>query len=119
ARMDQVLERIALVGLLLLVFGLVAAWAISRRVTRPLNELGRVADAIAAGDYSRRTRFDRHDEIGRLARSFDAMAVRVDSTHAELQRRFREAQTLAGDLEIANTRLHTAIREAEVARAHA
>src|SRR5690606_7885819 len=57
--------------------------------------------------------------IGRLARSFDAMAARVDGTHAELQRRFREAQALAAELELANARLQAAIGDAENARTDA
>ena len=118
-RMDAVLKRIAVLGLVLLVLGFIAAWWVSRSVTRPLRQLGGVADAIAAGDYSRRAHFDRHDEIGRLARSFDAMAARVDATHAELQRRFREAQALAAELELANARLQAAIRDAEHARTDA
>ncbi|HEX6307564.1 MAG TPA: ATP-binding protein [Longimicrobiales bacterium] len=116
---ERVTDRIALLGFMLLTLALIAAWLISRRVTRPLNELGRVADAIARGDYSRRTLVQRRDEIGRLAGSFDAMAERIESTHAELKRRFREAQQLAGELELANARLHAAIRDAEIARAHA
>jgi signal transduction histidine kinase len=119
ARTDQILKRIALLGLVLLALGLLAAWLVSRSVTRPLGQLGGVADALATGDYSRRARFERADEIGRLARSFDAMAARVEGTHAELQRRFREAQSLAGELELTNARLHAAIRDAESARADA
>ena len=119
ARMDRVVQRLALIGMLVLALGLLAAWFVSRSVTRPLGQLGGVADAIAAGDYSRRAHFDRTDEIGRLARSFDAMAARVDGTHAELQRRFREAQALAAELELANARLHAAIRDAESARTDA
>jgi signal transduction histidine kinase len=119
ARTAHVLRRIALIGVFLLALGLIAAWLVSRSVTRPLGQLGGVADAIAAGDYSRRAHFERADEIGRLARSFDAMATRVDGTHAELKRRYREAQSLAAELELANARLHAAIRDAESARADA
>ena len=119
ARTDHVLKRLGMVGAFLLALGLLAAWFVSRSVTRPLSQLGGVADAIAAGDYSRRAHMDRVDEIGRLARSFDAMAARVDGTHAELERRFREAQALAGELELANARLHAAIRDAENARTDA
>jgi signal transduction histidine kinase len=116
ARMDAVLRRIALTGMVLLALGLLAAWLLSRSVTRPLGRLGSAADAIAAGDYSRRVHLDRTDEIGRLARSFDAMAARVDDTHAQLEQRFRHAQSLAAELELANARLHHAIADADTAR---
>jgi len=101
ARSNQVLRRIAFVGVLLMLLGGIAAWFVSRSVTRPLSALGGAADAIARGDYSRRTGLERDDEIGSLARSFDAMAGHVDATHAELERRFEHAQRLAAELEVA------------------
>ena len=100
-RSNDVLRRVAFIGLLLMLVGGVAAWLVSRSVTRPLRDLGDAADAIARGDYSRRTGLQRDDEIGRLASSFDAMAGHVDATHDELARRFAHVQALAGELETA------------------
>lgn len=116
---NAVLQRIGLFGAALLALGLVAAWLLSRRVTAPLRQLGSAADAIAAGDYSRRADLDRGDEIGRLARSFDAMAAHIDRTHGQLEQRFRQSQSLAAELELANSRLQQAIQEAELARSDA
>jgi class 3 adenylate cyclase len=56
--------------LLALLFALVAA----RRATRPLEELSRASAAIAQGRYETRVAERGRDEIGRLARSFNAMA---------------------------------------------
>lgn len=47
---------------------------LARQFTRPLRSMTRVVEAIAAGEYDRRVRSSSHDEIGRLARAFDAMA---------------------------------------------
>ncbi len=47
---------------------------LARQFTRPLRSMTRVVEAIAAGEYDRRVRSTSGDEIGRLARAFDAMA---------------------------------------------
>src|SRR5690606_29910162 len=102
---DRIIRNIAMVGAVLLLLGLLAAWLLSRSVTGPLRRLASTADAIAAGDYSRRAHVERADEIGRLARSFDAMAARVDDSHAQLEQRFNQARSLAAQLELTNARL--------------
>lgn len=116
---DRIIRNIAMVGALLLLLGLLAAWLLSRSVTGPLRRLASTADAIAAGDYSRRAQVERDDEIGRLARSFDAMAARVDDSHAQLEQRFQQARSLAAQLELTNARLQQAIDDADVARQQA
>jgi signal transduction histidine kinase len=92
ARADLAMRRLLAVGGLLLLAGMLGAWLVSRRVTAPLRRLAAAADAIAAGDYSRRTGIVRSDEIGQLASSFDSMAEYVDRTHAEMAYRRSEAQ---------------------------
>lgn len=116
ARPDAVVRRLIAVSALLLLLGGVAAWLLSRTVTAPLRRLRTTADALAAGDYSRRTRLQRDDEIGRVARSFDDMADRIDESHAQLALQFSEARSLARELEHANLLLNTAVREADSAR---
>ena len=119
ARPAAVVRRLLIVGLLLLVFGGVAAWLVSRSVTRPLRELAIITDAISAGDYSRRARLMRDDEIGRLAGSFDGMLQHIEASHDELGRRFEHAQALAVELERANQRLQSAMVDANTARTEA
>jgi signal transduction histidine kinase len=118
-RTSDVVRRLAAVLAALLLLGLVAAWLISRSVTVPLRRLAAGADAMAHGDYSHRTGLNRDDEIGRLAHSFDAMAERVQTSHAEIGRRFEQAQMLAAELEQTNTRLQDAIHEADLASTEA
>lgn len=50
-----------------------AAWRISRAITKPLRVLGQVSQEIAAGDYDRRTGLDTGDEIGTFSQNFDRM----------------------------------------------
>ena len=85
-----------------LTVGLIAAWVMSRRITTPLRHLTDAADAIAGGDHSRRAGLARDDELGRLGRSFDAMAVQVE----EGRQRLEEKVTVrTGELDIALLRL--------------
>ncbi|CAN5893928.1 hypothetical protein BH23GEM9_BH23GEM9_35150 [soil metagenome] len=114
-----VARRVLATGFLLMLLGGLAAWLVSRSVTAPLRRLGYAADAIAAGDYSRRTGIERTDEIGHLAHSFDAMAGHVETTHVELEHRFQEARVLAAELSDANARLRHAVDEIDAARSEA
>ena len=59
-----------------------------RRSLRPLMRVATAANAMAAGDYARRVAVPpARDEVGRLARSFNAMAAAVEDAFAT-QRRF-------------------------------
>ncbi len=59
-----------------------------RRSLRPLTRVATAANAMATGDYARRVAVPpAHDEVGRLASSFNAMAAAVEDAFAT-QRRF-------------------------------
>ncbi len=59
-----------------------------RRSLRPLTRVATTANAMATGDYARRVAVPpAHDEVGRLASSFNAMAAAVEDAFAT-QRRF-------------------------------
>ncbi|HKN68003.1 MAG TPA: ATP-binding protein [Gemmatimonadaceae bacterium] len=75
----QFLYGASLIALLMILLGAVAAWALSRSITGPLDEISRAAAGIADGDYSRRTQVSVPNELGRLASSFDAMAARIEA----------------------------------------
>ncbi|HTQ03598.1 MAG TPA: HAMP domain-containing sensor histidine kinase [Polyangiaceae bacterium] len=66
-----------------------AAGVIARRLTRPLDQLVRVTQAIGAGDLGARVRLGRHQagEVGALADSVNEMAARIE-------RQLREERTL-------------------------
>ncbi len=85
AAVDRQIQRtllvVALTGLVAIAAGLFAAqWA-----TRPLRLVGQTANAIAAGDMSRRVGLQQADEVGQMAAAFDAMADALGAKEAELR----------------------------------
>lgn len=111
--------KLALISLVLTLMGAMAAWAISRRITRPIVALTDAAEAIAQGDYGARVEPTGDDELGRLAVSFNRMAEEVGNSRHELETQTEEALAGAEELENSNRELELARAEAEQARAHA
>jgi signal transduction histidine kinase/DNA-binding response OmpR family regulator len=81
----QFLTRGILVVGVLGTLALLVLWLLSRRITVPLRELTIAAEAVSAGDYSRRVQVNAEDELGRLARAFTEMAGRVEEAHLRLE----------------------------------
>jgi signal transduction histidine kinase len=72
--------------LVVLLAGLaVAAWPVARSLTRPLQHLQTQVALFGTGDLTARVSSRRGDEIGTLARSFDAMADQI-AAQVEAQR---------------------------------
>lgn len=69
------------------------SYRVARRLARPLVELTQFADALRAGDLSRRVLHQRDDEIGSLARGLDAMAESLSRLISQTQK--DQAQLLA------------------------
>ena len=101
-RPSAFLRRNVIVGLVMLVIGIVAAWILSRHITRPIRQLTAAADAMSTGDYSQRAYVERRDETGRLADAFNTMAEQVQRQHEDLARQNEESRLLATRLEEAN-----------------
>ena len=68
-----------------LTFSGLAAYLLSRRVSRRLQRLREAADAVARGDLEQRLDPGPPDEVGRLAEDFNAMAARLRATIAALE----------------------------------
>ena len=58
---------------LALVFGLLAAWIITRQIIIPLTQTLKVAERVAAGDLTHNLVSLRRDELGQLQRSMQSM----------------------------------------------
>lgn len=73
--------------LIAIVLGLLMVQVLARGMTSPLREMAAAAQAMARGDHSRRVSATSRDEVGDLARAFNAMAgelADVDRARREL-----------------------------------
>jgi signal transduction histidine kinase len=110
------LRQFTIISLILLLIGALAMWLIGRRVTRPIARLTRAAEAIAGGDYAQRVDESGDLEISQLAETFNRMAKGTAAAHRALEDRFREARSLAEELEHANKQLRSTTDAAEEAQ---
>jgi len=90
--LGRFVDWIIVIGIVIIVIGIIAAWIMSRSITRPLDELIKLATAISQGNYSQTVRIDQYqrDEIGRLANAFNVMIGQVSQSHHELESRVEE-----------------------------
>lgn len=99
---SALLRRMLPFTMVLTALGAVAVYYLGGRVAKPLRELATAAEAIAAGDYARRVRPGRGQEIGRLGAAFNVMAQEVASSNGQLEARVRER---THELEVARAEL--------------
>jgi two-component system OmpR family sensor kinase len=82
--LSSLLEVEALVGGGVLLALIVLAWWMIRLGLRPLDRIGATADAIAAGDLSRRVEETTpRTEVGRLGLAFNGMLQQIEQAFAE------------------------------------
>ena len=116
----QLLGEMAGLIAIVLAAGALAAWLLSRQITRPLAEVTEAAAGIAAGDYSRRVARSGDDELGHLAAAFNSMASQVQESTRTLEHRVadrtHELQQALAELHAAQGELIRREREAGEAR---
>ncbi len=83
-------RQLIAIGLMVIACSAILVGIISARAMRPLRELGEATAAIANGDYARRARTDGRDEVAWLARTFNVMVERVETSHRELEAQVQE-----------------------------
>lgn len=77
-----------------LMIGMLAAYGLTRILTRPVLELVRVARAVGKGDLGYRARHYMDDEIGELSDAFNAMTEALARSRDKLVRHNRELAAL-------------------------
>lgn len=70
--------------LLALGLGLTTALGLANRLTVSLSSVGRAAEKLAAGDLRQRVKETEGEDLGRLARSFNQMADRIETRDREV-----------------------------------
>lgn len=76
----------------LLGIGGLAAFLLSRYLTRPIEQLNRTAGRIAEGNLENRASYQGADEIGELSQSFNRMTDRLVSQMEEKEREARQKE---------------------------
>jgi len=69
----EILKIAAVVALAALFIGLLVSWWVSRRITRPVEELANGAREVASGHWDTKIDVSGSDEIGQLAGAFNEM----------------------------------------------
>jgi len=88
-------RNIILIWLFAMLLGLWLTYSLARRILKPLQELDRGAAEVSRGNYDYRVpvtnpgTIDDHDELGRMARAFNAMCASIQQGRQELIRQER------------------------------
>jgi methyl-accepting chemotaxis protein len=93
---------VLLLNVLMVVFGALAAFLITRSITRPLKSAVAVAQTVAGGDLS--TTFSRHgrNEVGDLMRSLQTMNDELAKVVAEVQNGTQAIASASGEIASGN-----------------
>src|SRR5205085_569743 len=83
-----------------LLLALLFSWLIAKRITRPIEELAGVAQAVTAGDYDVHPTINRSDEVGILGRSFAKMSTALRDK-AELEELYEQMAAKSQEREAA------------------
>jgi len=127
----DVLESVAwgwaIASLVSVVLAAGVGWLISRRISAPILALTAATTRMAGGELDTRAPVSGRDELGRLARSFNEMAGRVEATITALRRFISDAAhelhtpltALRTNLELASNENDEAVRGNFIDRAQA
>ncbi|MCJ2035788.1 ATP-binding protein [Methylobacterium sp. J-068] len=112
-RVLSLLKASALGWLLALGFGLFLSYGLQRAITHPIAALAETMDGVRASqDYARTARIVRDDEVGVLARSFNALLGALRERDARLA---RHMEHLENEVAARTVDLHEAKEAAEAA----
>jgi len=109
---NRFLRWLVIAGMLFTAIGSFLAWIMSRNLTRPLKDLTAASSALASGDYSAAVPVERKDEMGKLARAFNAMSGKIRKAHTTLEQQVRETGHMNEQLRDLSAHLQN-IREEE------
>ncbi len=96
----------------LLAVGVLVAFALARRFTRPVKQMAATANQIVAGNHDARVPIESADELGQLGLAFNQMTDNLVRSNETLELRVEERTT---ELAVANQQLKVAKDQAEQA----
>ncbi len=83
-RLAQLKRRIALILVIAILVALLISYALASRIISPIHRLDEAAAEVSRRNYDYRLPIDRNDELGRLARTFNAMCDSIQAARQEL-----------------------------------
>jgi two-component system, NtrC family, nitrogen regulation sensor histidine kinase NtrY len=98
----QILKTAAVVALAAILTGLLLGWWISKRITRPVEELANGARDVASGRWDTHIDVQGNDEIGQLAEAFNHMT----NTLAAQKEKLVQTERVAAWRELARRLAH-------------
>ena len=107
-------NRLAAVGVGVVLFVVLASLLISESISRPIRKLTEISRMIAGGDLTKRADISSRNELGELAESFNDMTARLREAQEELEQRVQER---TAELAQANEELKREIAERRRAEA--
>ena len=81
---NRFLNWLIIAGTIILIISAFIVWVMSKKITVPLKQLTKAATDIAAGKDAEIIQVNRRDEIGKLARAFNAMNAQVNHSRSAL-----------------------------------
>jgi len=82
---------------LLFLIGLIT-WLVVRQVVRPVREAASIAQKFTQGDFSQRMKVESSDEISTLGKSFNDMALSIETQISRLENLSRVQQRFVSDV---------------------
>ncbi len=97
--LDLVRNRVIVAGLIGVLFYAVISLVISRRMSRPLEEIKRGAERFAAGELNHRLPIAGPDEVGAVAEAMNRMAEQLDERIHTVLRQQNEREAMLSSME--------------------
>lgn len=94
----QLTVKIAITGMLVYIISVLLVFLMARQITAPLRALGETVSRISAGELDASAPVHSDDEVGALARAFNAMTEKLRNTLAGLQAELRERKQAQDEL---------------------
>ncbi|MGQ0606727.1 MAG: HAMP domain-containing protein [Candidatus Nitrosotenuis sp.] len=80
-------DKIIVLGIIITLIVSIAAFFLSKLISKPLIKLKNAANQISNGDFNVRTNIKTKDEIGQLSHSFDQMAEKIQDSLLKIKER--------------------------------
>ncbi len=84
----RIIQSVTLAITILLIF--LSIYSIHRHIARPLKELTDVAEASSNGDWTKRSRVKREDELGLLSKTLNKANESIQAIHRDQERQIQE-----------------------------